>query len=111
MSYNLPITDDLSIVDDVSIADDVSSPISSSISSVSSDVTVLDVDIRSRYSSHMDALYHMEQQGVRHLGWLNSGIDIPGHYCFRMIYNNWSGSSCLYVDPIYRVSYSVDMGD
>jgi hypothetical protein len=59
----------------------------------------------------MDALYHMDQQGVRHLGWLNAGIDVPGHYCFKEIYKNWSGSSCLFVDPYYRVAYSVDMGD
>jgi len=68
------------------------------------------VDINDRYGSYMEALYHMDQQNVRHLGWLNSGIDVPDHYCFRMIYKNWSGSSCLFVDPIYRVSYSVDMG-
>ena len=84
----------------------------SSISDGDSSVLSIDpVDINDRYGSYMEALYHIDQQGVRHLGWLNGGIDIPGHYCFRMIYKNWSGSSCLFVDPIYRVSYSVDMGD
>ena len=66
-------------------------------------------DINDRYGSYMEALYHMEQQGVRHLGWLNGGIELPAHYAFELIYKNWSGSSCLFVDPIYRVAYSVDM--
>jgi hypothetical protein len=78
--------------------------------SVPSGPSVHPVDINDHYGSYMEALYHMEQQGVRHLGWLNSGIDVPGYYCFRRIYKNLSGSSCLFVDPIYRVSYSVDMG-
>jgi len=77
--------------------------------STSSVPSVHPADINDRYGSYMEALYHMDQQGVCHLGWLNGGIDIPDHYCFRMIYKNWSGSSCLLVDPVYRVSYSVDM--
>lgn len=66
---------------------------------------------RSEYGSYMEALYHMDQQGVRHLGWLNAGIDVPKHYCFQLVYKNWSGSSSLFVDPYYRICYSVDMGD
>lgn len=74
-------------------------------------VVVLPCTIKPSYSSHMEALYHMDQQGVRYLGWLNDGITVPSYYCFKRVYSNYSGSSCLYVDPYYRVSYSVDMGD
>ena len=74
-------------------------------------VVVVPCTINSSYSSYMEALYHMDQQDVHHLGWLNDGIKVPGHYCFKRVYKNWSGSSCLFVDPYYRVCYSVDMGD
>jgi hypothetical protein len=74
-------------------------------------VVVLPCTIKPSYSSHMEALYHMDQQGVCHLGWLNDGITVPSYYCFKRVYSNYSGSSCLYVDPYYRVAYSVDMGD
>lgn len=62
------------------------------------------------YANYSEAYSHMEEQGVRHLGWLNAGINIPSHLKCEKVYSSWSGSSCLYVDPIYRVSYSVDMG-
>lgn len=69
------------------------------------------VDIKSNYDSYAEALEHLNQQEVKHLGWLNAGINIPKHYNCKKVYSNRSGSSCLYCDPIYRVSYSVDMGD
>ena len=63
-----------------------------------------------KYSSYEQAKEHMLAQGVKYLGWLNAGISLPiGNY--EKVFSNWSGSSCLYVDPIKRVSYSVDMGD
>tara|TARA_R110000868_G_scaffold222740_5_gene474598 strand:- start:1042 stop:1278 length:237 start_codon:yes stop_codon:yes gene_type:complete len=63
------------------------------------------------YSNYSQAMEDLDNQGVIHLGWLNSGIDIPKHLRCEKVYSNWSGSSCLYCDPIYRISYSVDMGD
>ena len=78
---------------------------------ISLPIPVLDIRERGHYGSHMEALYHMVQQGVRHLGWLNEGIELPAHCAFELIYKNWSGSSCLFVDPMYMVAYSVDMGD
>lgn len=63
------------------------------------------------YDNYTEAMEHMEQQNVHHLGWLNAGIHIPKHLNCQRVYKNYSGSSCLYVDPIYRISYSVDMGD
>ena len=63
------------------------------------------------YDNYDEAMIHLNDQGVIHLGWLNSGITLPEHCTFEKVYSNYSGSSCLYCDPIYRVSYSVDMGD
>ena len=63
-----------------------------------------------KYANYSEAYNHMEEQNVHHLGWLNSGISIPKHLNCQKVYSNLSGSSCLYCDPIYRVSYSVDMG-
>lgn len=63
------------------------------------------------YDNYSEAMQHLDQQGVVHLGWLNSGITVPKHLNCEKVYSNWSGSSCLYCDPIYRISYSVDMGD
>lgn len=63
-----------------------------------------------KYYSYEEAKEHMLAQGVKYLGWLNAGISLPkGKY--EKVFSNWSGSSCLYVDPITRVAYSVDMGD
>lgn len=69
------------------------------------------VVINYKYENYSEALNHMDQQGVVHLGWLNSGITIPKHLKCEKVYSNRSGSSCLYCDPIYRIAYSVDMGD
>ena len=63
-----------------------------------------------KYYSYDEALGAMEEQGVKHLGWLNGGIKVPeGDY--ERVYMNWSGSSTLYVDAVKRIAYSVDMGD
>lgn len=64
-----------------------------------------------KYNDYNEAMEDMNQQGVVHLGWLNEGITIPKHLKCQKVYSNWTGSSCLYCDPIYRISYSVDMGD
>ena len=69
------------------------------------------VVINNSYESYKEAFDHMEEQNVHHLGWLNSGISVPKHLNCEKVYSNRSGSSCLYCDPVYRVSYSVDMGD
>lgn len=63
------------------------------------------------YDNYSEAMQHLDQQGVVHLGWLNAGIRVPKHLNCQKVYSNRSGSSCLYCDPIYRISYSVDMGD
>lgn len=72
---------------------------------------ILKVVINNDYASYTEAYDHMFSQDCIHLGWLNSGIQIPKYFTFEKVYSNRSGSSCLYVDPIHRVSYSVDMGD
>ena len=69
------------------------------------------VVINNKYDNYTEAMNHIDSQGVVHLGWLNSGITIPKHLKCEKVYSNRSGSSCLYCDPIYRISYSVDMGD
>jgi len=69
------------------------------------------VSIKHSYDSYNEAMNHMNEQNVVHIGWLNAGITIPKHLNCQRVYKNYSGSSCLYVDPIYRISYSVDMGD
>lgn len=71
----------------------------------------VDKVIINEYDNYSEALEDMLSQGVMHLGWVNSGIKIPEHYKFIRVFSNWSGTSCLYCDPIYRVAYSVDMGD
>lgn len=63
------------------------------------------------YDTYHEAMDDMNAQGVVHLGWLNGGVKIPEHCTFQRVYKNSSGSSCLFCDPVYRVSYSVDMGD
>ena len=69
------------------------------------------VEIKPVYRTYHDALAHLIQQGVIHLGWLNSGLVLPDDCDFKKVYCNKSGSSCLYVDVKERVAYSVDMGD
>lgn len=69
------------------------------------------VQVNDRYETYAEAFNHLDEQGVVHLGWLNSGINVPKHLNCKKVYSNYSGSSCLYCDPIYRISYSVDMGD
>lgn len=70
---------------------------------------ILSVNI-AKYNSYDEAKQHMLEQGVKYLGWLNAGISVPkGDY--QKAFSNRSGSSCLYVDPIKRIAYSVDMGD
>lgn len=74
-------------------------------------VTINKVIIKD-YDNYNEAMEHLDSQGVVHLGWLNAGgIKLPNHCTFERVYKNWSGSSCLYCDPIFRISYSVDMGD
>jgi hypothetical protein len=72
---------------------------------------ILEVLVKSSYASYTEAYDDLFNQDCIHLGWLNSGIQIPDYFIFQKAYSNRSGSSCLYVDPIYRVMYSVDMGD
>jgi hypothetical protein len=69
------------------------------------------VSINDKYVSYSEAMEHLEKQGVVHLGWVNAGIRIPAHLYATKVYTNRSGSSCLYCDSIYRVAYSVYMGD
>ena len=69
------------------------------------------VTIFSKYYSYTEAYDHMSSQGVKHLGWLNDGITVPTGNYVDVYHTPWSRSSCLCVDPIRRVSYSVDMGD
>jgi hypothetical protein len=69
------------------------------------------VTIFNEYYSYTEAYDHMTSQGVKHLGWLNDGIAVPTGDFKDVYHTPWSSSSCLYVDPIRRVSYSVDMGD
>jgi hypothetical protein len=69
------------------------------------------VVIKEKYDNYREAFEDMEKQGVHHLGWLNAGITVPKYLNCEKVFSNWSGSSCLYCDPIYRISYSVDMGD
>jgi hypothetical protein len=62
------------------------------------------------YDSYTEALNDLTNQGVKHLGWINSGIKIPkGNYI--TVYKNRSGSSTLLCDLTQRICYSVDMGD
>jgi hypothetical protein len=72
--------------------------------------TIVPVKI-ANYTNYHDALQDMLNQGVRHVGWMNAGIYIPEHLKFEQVFSNRSGSSCLYVDPLHRIAYSVDMGD
>ncbi len=69
------------------------------------------VIIQNNYDNYNEALKDIENQGVKHLGWLNTGVEVPEHYTFEKVFSNRSGTMCLYCDTIHRVSYSVDMGD
>lgn len=81
-----------------------------SIEELPDESTVLKVEFEDHYSHYTAAFDHMIAQGVKHIGWLNSGITPPeGDY--QKVYSNRSGSSCLYCDPVTRIAYSVDMGD
>lgn len=71
---------------------------------------LLPVSILDRYMSYQDAYQHMLNQEVTDLGWLNAGIKVPEDN-YMLVYQNRSGSSCLFVQPIKRIMYSVDMGD
>lgn len=62
-------------------------------------------------SSYNECRELLDKNGYTNLGWLNSGITIADHYDCILIYSNHSGSSCLYADHVWRVYYSVDMGD
>jgi len=70
---------------------------------------ILLVDL-GEHSSYEGALDHLKNQHVKHVGWVNdSSVIVPkGNY--QKVYSNWSGSSCLYCDPVTRIAYSVDMG-
>jgi len=72
---------------------------------------ILKVKIKDEYLTYNDALMHMNNQNVKHLGWLNAGIKLPKQCTFTQVYQNWSGSSTLFCDIDRRISYSVDMGD
>lgn len=69
------------------------------------------VKFKDSYESYNEAMEDLDKQDVVHLGWLNSGITVPKHINAERVYQNYSGSSTLMCDPIYRISYSVDMGD
>ena len=69
------------------------------------------VIIKEQYSDYYNAYEDMDRQNVKHLGWLNTGVEVPEHYTFEKVFSNRSGTMCLYCDTIHRVSYSVDMGD
>ena len=73
--------------------------------------TIIDQVVINKYNNYKEAMEDLNQQGVVHLGWLNDGIKIPEHLKCQEVYSSPSGISCLYCDTIYRISYSVDMGD
>jgi hypothetical protein len=70
----------------------------------------VDKVVLKEYASYDAALNDLKDQGVKHLGWLNSGIKVPdGNY--TRVYQNRTGSSSLFCDKVQRIAYSVDMGD
>lgn len=75
-------------------------------------VIIKEVEIKTSYKDYKDAYAHMINQEVKDLGWMNDHkTKIPDEAAFTYVYSNRSGSSCLYVDRIRRIMYSVDMGD
>lgn len=51
------------------------------------------------------------KHGYKDYGWLNAGkVELPT-CTFTRVYQNYSGSSCLYANHEFMVMYSVDMGD
>lgn len=52
----------------------------------------------------------LNEKGFRHLGWLNSGIQLPHDVPFKELYSDRSGSYCIYVNHDARLYYCVDMG-
>jgi hypothetical protein len=71
---------------------------------------ILKVKLQDKYYSYGEALEDLKQQGVKHLGWLNAGINIPqGDY--TRVYKDWGGCSVLMCNLETRIAYSVDMGD
>lgn len=74
-------------------------------------MTTIDKVIMNNHDNYTGALEDLKWQGVKHLGWLNGEIYLPNDCNWEKFYSNKSGSSCLYVDRIKRLSYSVDMGD
>ena len=71
---------------------------------------ILKVAVQTSYHTYNEAMEDLTKQGVKHLGWLNAGINVPeGNY--ERVYKNGSGSSTLMCDISKRLSYSVDMGD
>lgn len=70
------------------------------------------------YDFYSQAHYDMIAQGVKHLGWINDprvetevkNLMDSGHK-FTEVFANRSGSSCLYVDKVNKIAYSVDRGD
>jgi len=73
-------------------------------------VSIIKVAMNS-HDYYGSALADLANQYVKHLGWLNSGVELPKDCHWEKFYSNRSGSSCLYVDRIKRLAYSVDMGD
>lgn len=71
---------------------------------------ILKVELNDKYDTYSEALAHLTEQGVKHLGWINSGISIPKSD-YVIVFKNRSGSSTLLCDLISRIAYSVDMGD
>ena len=71
---------------------------------------ILKVAVQASYHTYNEAMEDLTNQGVKHLGWLNAGIDVP-YGTYERVYKNYSGSSTLMCDLTRRISYSVDMGD
>lgn len=69
------------------------------------------IKLLSRLDNYTDCKELLDESGYSNLGWLNSGIELPEQATFEKVYANRSGSSCLYADHVWRMYYSVDMGD
>ena len=69
-----------------------------------------EVEIYNSYSTYNDALHHMINQGVKHLG-LKTINDLPNGD-FRIIYNNRCNNKVnhkvLYVDSIRKIMFEIN---
>lgn len=73
--------------------------------------TTIALVVLRRYHSYQECYDDLISQGCKDLGWVNGGAVVPKELRCEKAYSNRSGSSCIYVDTIRRMFYSVDMGD